>query len=45
MNTIRIKGKEKKKETLLVVEGYRSENMHRGNARKMFLVSSGIAVN
>lgn len=45
MNTVRIREKEEKKpNTLLVVEGYRSENIHRGNARKAFLVSTDIAV-
>lgn len=38
---------ERKREstTLLVVKGYRGKKKHRVNARKMFLVSTGTAVN
>jgi len=40
-----VRERERENTTLLVVEGYRSKKKHGGNARKMFLVSTGTAVN
>lgn len=40
-----VRERERENNSLLVVKGYRSKKKHRGNVRKMFLVSTGTAVN
>lgn len=40
-----VRERERENTTLLVVKGYRSKKKQRGNVRKMFLVSTGTAVN
>lgn len=40
-----VKERERESTTLLVMKGYRDKKKHRVNVRKMFLVSTGTAVN